>query len=408
MKSFASWYTTGGRDSVTGRVLLVTLICIPVLSHAPLLEMPSTTAWNAFQVLVALLLGLLTTIAATVRSDPRRTLPLGLVVLLAAFLAIAGLSALTSDSPARVLSQAAFSSAMLVPLALVAFLRWMDRNVALADLQAVTLVLAFICAFSVVLGIVDPELGIGPYERLKGLYTNANYLGACAALVIVLSAPIILRANRLQTILLVGGVCFALVAILWSGSRGSVLAATVGMVGVVASTRRWKLVLATITACIALLLAVQFMALSRFVGNDFTSGRFDLFSDAIDIWTESPWLGVGFRTFETHTNGLTTHNILLSTLVETGPAGFAVFVAILVMVFVRGRLLRWFGPALTVVAIEQTESTMFGWAGPTAIVFWVVLLAHATSRSPRDRLVPTRADFRDRIRRPLRQEGASS
>jgi len=52
----------------------------------------------------------------------------------------------------------------------------------------------------------------------------------------------------------------------------------------------------------------------------------------------------------------------------------------LVAIAMRGKLSGFVGVAVCVMVAELTESTLYGWGGPAAITFWLVLLAYPAYR----------------------------
>jgi O-antigen ligase len=77
---------------------------------------------------------------------------------------------------------------------------------------------------------------------------------------------------------------------------------------------------------------------------------------------------------------LQAHNVYLSVLVELGAVGFLVFGCLLLSILVAG---RWSHPLLAAAAcalvLELTESAMFGFGGPSALLTWLVLLGFAST-----------------------------
>jgi hypothetical protein len=95
-------------------------------------------------------------------------------------------------------------------------------------------------------------------------------------------------------------------------------------------------------------------------------------------WRQHPVLGTGYRTIEllSGVGGFSAHDIFIWVLTELGLVGIFFFAGFLVMVAVVGRLSIFLAGALSVLVIELTESTLYGWGGPAALTFWLVLLAY--------------------------------
>jgi O-antigen ligase len=122
-------------------------------------------------------------------------------------------------------------------------------------------------------------------------------------------------------------------------------------------------------------------------GGDVTSGRMEIYRAMLDRWPQHPVFGSGYRTgvLDVHlsptvTLPLQAHNVYLSVLVELGAVGFLVFGCLLLSILVAG---RWSHPLLAAAAcalvLELTESAMFGFGGPSALLTWLVLLGFAST-----------------------------
>ena len=126
-------------------------------------------------------------------------------------------------------------------------------------------------------------------------------------------------------------------------------------------------------------------------GADVSSGRLELYRAMLDRWPDHPVFGSGYRTgvlqvqlSPTVTLPLQAHNVYLSVLVELGAVGFLVFGCLLLSILLSG---RWSHPllaaAVCALVLELTESSMFGFGGPTALLTWLVLLGFASTGSVR-------------------------
>ena len=121
------------------------------------------------------------------------------------------------------------------------------------------------------------------------------------------------------------------------------------------------------------------------IGDDPTSGRLDLWVRVLHLWADHPAFGIGYRTLELTpgTVGFAAHNVFLEILVESGLLGLAFLLMMLVGLMWWGGRSPLLGVVVTVLAIELTESTLFGWGGPTALTFWLVLMAHGAHHGQR-------------------------
>jgi putative inorganic carbon (HCO3(-)) transporter len=313
----------------------------------------------------------------------------GLAVAFGAVTAAAALSSLTSADPARVLAQSAVLAVMAAFLLGTWRTRWTDRARLTADLLPAAGVTAGCVVASIVLGAIGIDGALGEHGRLTGVYTNPNALGMMAALLILLLLVLALGADdggraATRTWLLIATVP-ALAALVWSGSRGAALGLLIGALLTMIVRRAWGWLAGIAAVAVAVSVAVLVAApwlLDREHYGDVTSGRITLYLELLERWTQSPVLGIGYRLADTANQfELPAHNILLAMLVETGLVGLAAFVALLVMLLRSGRAGPWLGVVVGILVIEQTESSLFGWGGPTAVAFWLVLIAHAAHRA---------------------------
>jgi hypothetical protein len=124
--------------------------------------------------------------------------------------------------------------------------------------------------------------------------------------------------------------------------------------------------------------------------SDFTSGRLDIWEHVFSLWGGHPVAGIGYHTVELvpGLGDLNAHNLFLLVLAELGLVGIVIFGALIVRIILVGfrstspvdRML--IGGVVTVLVIELTEASMFGFGGPTAMISWIALLAFgATGRS---------------------------
>ncbi len=117
--------------------------------------------------------------------------------------------------------------------------------------------------------------------------------------------------------------------------------------------------------------------------NDQTSGRLEIALRSLAAFAEAPFLGTGLGTASVVLDGVETHNFPLQVLLETGLLGalsLSVVLALLIVVLVYSRpppLLT--GAALAIGVVEMALSSMLGWGGPTALLFWLVVVALCTT-----------------------------
>ena len=110
-------------------------------------------------------------------------------------------------------------------------------------------------------------------------------------------------------------------------------------------------------------------------------------AECFDRFPEHPVFGSGYRTgvldvqvSSTLNLPLQAHNVYLSVLVELGAVGFLVFGCLLLSILLSG---HWGHPllaaAVCALVLELTESAMFGFGGPSALLTWMVLLGFAST-----------------------------
>jgi hypothetical protein len=191
---------------------------------------------------------------------------------------------------------------------------------------------------------------------------------------------------------------FGIASLLAAQYRTGYLAVAVGLLIILAL--RGRVVLATAIGAAGFLLA-QFGAtlfaplFSFFLRGQSValasklSGRTSLWSAAVPVWRESPWVGSGLETasrFEVLENlgrGFTgsLHGTWIEALVGTGALGIAFLVATLVMVLVRGYLMASRGGRLapilivSVLVVRSVTGSSFETFGVEAMLFMAMLMA---------------------------------
>ena len=341
-----------------------------------------------------------------VRSREQHSLsPKAMWVVLAgvALVALAALSSLWAADHAQTLRQAGLLAlVMLFALTTYAF-RWTTPGVLVVDVKVIFWTCVGIQALGVGGYFAGQAWSVGDYGRFVGVTPNANYAGISAAILVALSFVVTGTGARVASIV-------PLVALVLSDSRGSMVALILGIVVVLATVpdfrrnavnRTWSI--ATIGA-LPLLFWLRsmnvFTALrSRAsaggmpgggaggggpatVQPDITSGRMDIYQGYFARWLENPILGTGYRSPQYWAGGglLEAHNVYLSVLVELGLVGAVFFIALGVgMLRSAARHTVLIAAATTALAVEVTESSLFGLGGPTALMSWLVLFAWAAT-----------------------------
>jgi len=305
---------------------------------------------------------------------------------MASIAALALTTAPFSNAPERSFAQAAILALMTAFLGLTYLSRWIDRRRLLGDLMLVFAVSAIVQLSGIVSALIGQTWSLGLSGRLLGILGNANYVGMLSAVGVTLGLALFATvAGRRTRALTVAGIVVLCVALLWSGSRGSMVALAVGLIATLVAWRAWWFIVGfiAIVGGGAIAAVVAFPALFDRSGSlDVTSGRGELWGVILEHWASSPIIGTGYRTIEIlpGTGGFSSHNIFVWLLTELGIVGLALFATVLVAIAVRGKLSGFVGVAVCVMVAELTESTLYGWGGPAAITFWLVLLAYPAYR----------------------------
>ncbi len=378
---------------------------------------------NAYLMLALQLLpiGLATLQMLTVRPGSPTSTPMRAVAWSGvALIAVCAASTLWSTDPTRSAAQACVMTLCLTFLYLTATRRWparLDR-----DLTALFAVGSGVVLVSVVVRLLDVHSAVGVGRRLQGVVGNPNYYAMLVTLVVAVGLYLITRVGRStrDRLLLGAALGLSLLTLLWSGSRGSLLAVLLLLAGAVlvrdvrASVRvaAGPLVLglaagvlvgvaawavapntpppAATTAHMDGDLSEESGSLDSVfdrgvVESGFSTGRSEIWGEALDLVADRPVLGHGYRTSETLLAGdLTTHNLPLSFLVETGVLGLLAFLALVGSLAwagfsaARTDLVLLLGCGAVAVQ-EMVEASLQSFSGPTALPQWLLLFAFAAS-----------------------------
>jgi O-antigen ligase len=209
---------------------------------------------------------------------------------------------------------------------------------------------AYVLGAYVAIGSTVANFRAGEQEsvlRYSATGFNANDLGLILALGMPVAWYLAVSESNGRMILVRKAVNYAYVpaavlAIMLSGSRGSLVAALPAFLFVIGSLTRLKLYV-RVLAFVALagsLFALQFLVpQSSFqrlattgtsIAEADLGGRVGIWREGAAVFLEHPLLGVGSGAFRTAVGiDKVAHNVFLSILVEVGPIGFALFIAIL-------------------------------------------------------------------------------
>lgn len=266
-----------------------------------------------------------------------------LIGLLGLFAGLAAISTVWSSTPGVTFQHAILWILLVVLCYGAATRRWTEMSVLFSDLLVIFWTLT--ATFSIGFGLDFLE-GLQWNRRLSGLYINPNMAGLLA-----LTATGIgwgLYKERRQKIILVG-LAICLLTLMASQSRTAILA--------LVATALWLAIRSGISGLarglsITLLVAsIGFLfylhvgdrdlgdspVVDRFsieTGGSMLGGRLEYWSRTLDLWSDRPILGYGFRstaalaTSTDRANLGSIHNAYLQTLLELGLLGAFVFLGL--------------------------------------------------------------------------------
>lgn len=385
--------------------LVVSSIYVSVLRSSYIFLFDADIRFALGIVQLLLLIAAVLLLILTIRAKAK----FGLTNAIVAFGLLATISTFWSIDGRETLMQSAALWVMISFIVITATKRWITYEQILEDIESVILLVAPILGFGLLLFAVNVPGAVGDYGRITGLLNNANYAGMISCLVMIFSLDNILeqpeKFRRSGLVFTTAGATALL-----SGSRGSLLATSISLFLLVilrkSSTR-------DISKVIALLITSSLLAVAAFIsrsafssskiidnsgfkfggvdlfsrapGSDASSGRIELWAEALENWKSRPVLGSGFGTSQELNGALnfTPHNLLLLILVELGILGAAValFIAYKALILKRFAIF----PALTaavvgVLVLEQFEASFFGIGGPTSTLMWLITFGWISAR----------------------------
>lgn len=369
------------------RTMLVVSISTSVLRSSVFGGAMPESIWYALQfgpIVIAAVLGLF---EARPRLRPSDHLVIGFLFL---FNSAAFLSSFFSKYSTESFAQAGILILFTFFLSTAYTRRWRDMTTLNSDLRVLFVTLVVI-QFVGLLGALFSDWAFDvDYGRYTGLFSNSNYAGLVSAMGVALGIYF-LRGSRYQIAVLVS-IVILVIGLIMSGSRGSLLAVIIGALFALFSqinrSTIFRLFLFISVAGVVFVvlkpeaLSDFFSSFVRTSGYDVSSGRLDIFRSVLEVFENSPIVGSGFRTTELIQEGLTAHNLYLSVLAETGLLGAVMFFGLVLSVVAAGRRPGAPNPLLpalvTVGAMELTESSIFGFGGPTATTAWLLVLAFSS------------------------------
>lgn len=227
--------------------------------------------------------------------------------------------------------------------------------------------------------------GLYTSTRAAGTFNDANYFASMLALITLPALTLAIDAPRRAWWF---GVCalLATAGIVFSLSRGGVIALAGGLLVLLLWGRARLLMAVIVAAFVALTLAnanplvnsSQFKTVSERLGTlgsselEATNRRPQIWSTAIDLGVQHPLFGVGTNgfkhaaaqhlVFERGEGIENTHNMFLSFLAETGFLGFFAFLAFLTQIAVRAARALRRSEGLSYAIALGIAATMLGFA----------------------------------------------
>ncbi len=408
-------------------VLILTSLVAASSSVAALQTIPGSARFLLLTVLVGWLL---------IRRRPARRLRTTRAVVAAChgavvFVVFAGASAAWSAAPLHTLSQTLALAMTGLAVVLAATRRWTSAAKLAGDMRVLLAVLVVLSAVSLLGALTQASFAYGYRGRYTGLFLSATSTGMVAALAVPLAWG--LRVTSRHSWPYWGAIAIAMATLLVSESRGSMVAlfgAGAWMAWRGGTRRRIRLIAgASVVLAGAFLVETSLetrtplgATVDKFVpseGEDYSTTRLAVWSHAVSLWQERPFIGHGFRQSERlfreqrAMGGLpayspdTTHNGFLQMLVELGVIGLGIFVVTvfhLMRAARRGRSalhLGLFGVVLVGLLLQFTESPIVGTGSIFPFVFWSIVGAALALSGHEDRIgdVGSSGDRRPRQRR---------
>jgi len=273
------------------------------------------------------------------------------------------LQSVYADNSSKALEQVVFFYVPFMLLfALLRALPWTPRQLAWGGGTLVVLALIFagvgFWEFQTRTLFLNPKViasnQVEDYFRVNSLFFDPNIYGRFLAIVMIGLASVLIWARRPRTL----WCTIVALVILWGGlittlSQSSFAALLLGLA--VLAWLRWggKVVALPVVAALAAGAVIVFAfphALRLDLGDSgsvdkATSGRFDLMRGGIDLAREKPLLGWGSGTFNAEYRAhekssgreatAASHTIPITVAAEQGIVGFAAYVALLALAFVR-------------------------------------------------------------------------
>jgi O-antigen ligase len=382
--------TVIGRIGWLWQACLIASYAVSVVRASPALGSDSL-AVQATQ-FVPLLLGAAICIVQGSRHGAHRFRGLAGFSALFALCVFALLSAVWSAEARETVIRAGAMVVVVVFLFAACKYRWINRDALTSDVRLVFILLTATTLAGIVLWLLGNPLAIGNFGRFQGVLPNPNYVAIQTSLAICM-APWLIARHRSSRWLVVSAVGVSAVALLWSGSRGALVATAVALVcAVLVSSWRRRAVRwgVPVALALALLVAAAYWLSPGFAGlvnrsaqsSDFFSGRVEIWVASLELWMTSPVIGIGFggAQLADAMAGFASHNLFLTSLVELGVIGFVLLAVVFVkLLAVAGRRVGadriYLAVPAGILVSQLFESSAFGIGGPVALLTWTGLAA---------------------------------
>jgi len=223
--------------------------------------------------------------------------------------------------------------------------------------------------------------------RLQGIYDSPNFLAMYLALPLILSLCFSLRLSPRLPLYLVSFLLFS-VTLLFTKSFGALLgilgALLFGLLAYFYIKNKKAIVLMIVFLFFGAVFVVGLLKINSAIGLKSFDARFVIWQKALDVFADSPILGIGPGTFESYFPlfpkwGVPQpHNIFLAFLIQTGMAGFVGFIIILIWFFRRGlKLLKTQYSLLLMIItayilIHGLVDTTY-WKNDLSVIFWLIM-----------------------------------
>ena len=177
----------------------------------------------------------------------------------------------------------------------------------------------------------------------------------------------------------------ALLAILLDGGRSATIAYTVliTIVSIGYSSVRWQLIATYLTSWLSYLSLSYFASFNNgdttlAVVRESSSGRVDIWMNALQCWSRDPIIGCGFYQLERYPNlPAHPHNLYVQVLSETGLAGFGLLTYIVILVFKRIDWTQTYGyfimAAFLAIGVESFFSGVHIYAVTQLLLLWLLV-----------------------------------